>query len=125
VLPINFIVAKQRYDRSAQKRRRDITVVVHTGVKPPAGIANCRCIERKSETSFRPKCHAMKAQNRSLSYHCVRLAFLDDIDDEQLERLAADVGTRVPLPYRFEDKISWFVGIASAGFHVGHLQLPR
>jgi hypothetical protein len=44
----------------------------------------------------------------------VRLALLDDIDDEQLEWLAPDVGARVPLPYRFEDEISWFVGIASA-----------
>ena len=74
---------------------------------------------------FVSKCHAMKAQNRSLLHHCVRLAFLDDIDDEQLERAAPDVGAHVPLPYRFEDEISWFIGIVSTSLHVGHPQLPR
>ena len=46
------------------------------------------------------------------------------IDDQQLERLAPDIGAHVPLPYRFQDEISRFVDVALTGLHVGHTQAP-
>jgi len=57
--------------------------------------------------------------------HCVRLTFLNNIDDQQLERLGPDDGTHVPLPHRFQDKISRSVRADMAGFHVGHAQVSR
>src|SRR5436309_13813751 len=93
---------------SAAPRRSSLARVA------PSGTANCWGIEPRVGTGFVSKCPAMKAQNRSLLHHSVRLAFLDDIDDEQLERLAPDFGAHVPLPYRFEDEISWFIDNAAA-----------
>ena len=56
--------------------------------------------------------------------HCVRLAVLDHINDQQPDQLVPDIGIRLSLPHRFQDEISRFIGVASAGFPVGHTQVP-
>jgi hypothetical protein len=45
---------------------------------------------------------------------CVRLTFLGNVDDQQLKRLGPDGSTPMPLPHRFHNEISWFVGTALA-----------
>src|SRR5262249_42300824 len=60
----------------------------------------------------------------SLLQHGVAgLAFLHDVDDQELDRIAADVRAHVPLPHRLQNEIARIVGVDLAGFQVGHAQL--
>src|SRR5262245_66610113 len=77
----------------------------------------------KALPALRPGHAAAIERGGSLLQLCVRMPLLDDIDDQQLERLRPDVGAGMPLSHRFQNKVSRLVGVPLAGLHVGDKQV--